>query len=192
MGGNIITGITVPKIDRLAVNGLLGVHDSLAYKINEIEKHHHNWERWMAAAAVPAGETHIADRIGVNQTAFQLDGGDDTWGAWAQILGSSDTPVMTGGAMFDIHRIIVSTTERSGAAHAVQVAFGATAAAALIAETYSSVLFVSSAAHAGEAIPVMIRVDRNDIGTKVWARVWVVGQNTGTMDFFYGIHEYPG
>jgi len=27
-------------------------------------------------------------------------------------------------------------------------------------------------------------------GTKAWARVWVDGQDTGTVTFFLGIHEY--
>lgn len=34
--------LNIPKIDELAVNGLAGVHDSLAYRVEEIEKHLHN------------------------------------------------------------------------------------------------------------------------------------------------------
>ena len=43
------------KIDNQAVDGLLGVKDSLAYKIHEIEKHLHNREFWFGANTAPSG-----------------------------------------------------------------------------------------------------------------------------------------
>ena len=66
------------------------------YGIFEIERHFHSYERWYEAAASPSGETHIADRIGSGSGAFQIDAGNDDWGLWVQVLGSSDTPADTG------------------------------------------------------------------------------------------------
>ena len=68
-----MTYLQNPKIDNLAADGLLGVEDSLAYKIAEVEKHFHNWERWIGLAAIPdtpqalrgrASYTSIAARRG--------------------------------------------------------------------------------------------------------------------------------
>ena len=93
-------------IDHAATAGLAGTRNSLAYRIHEIERHLHSWERWFAAAAVAVGETHVADRINDSQTPFRLDGGNDTWGSWVQILGSTDLPVIVGRAKYDIHKLV--------------------------------------------------------------------------------------
>ena len=36
----------INKIDSGAVDGLLGVPGSLAYKMGTLERHHHNYEKW--------------------------------------------------------------------------------------------------------------------------------------------------
>lgn len=182
---------TSPKIDDQAVNGLLGVENSLAYEVNEIEKHIHNWERWMAAAAVPAGETHVADSISDSQTPFQADAGNDTWGAWLQVLGSSDTPVITAMVKYDLHRLLVVSHEFNNNLYLMQLAFGTSGAAALAAGTYTEVTEVTGGGNT-ELGPVDILDRRRDAGTKTWVRIWAVGQNTGTLDFLVGIHEYAG
>jgi hypothetical protein len=43
--GEIVSTTAINKIDALAVNGLSGVADSLAYKVDEIEHHLHNSEQ---------------------------------------------------------------------------------------------------------------------------------------------------
>ena len=86
------------KIDDLATAGLLGVVNSLAYRVHEIERHLHSGARWFETAAVPDGEVHVADSIGSGAGAFQIDAGNDTWGAWVQVLGSEDTPTVAGKA----------------------------------------------------------------------------------------------
>ncbi len=190
MGGNIIEGL-VPKIDQLAVNGLTGVENSLAYEVSEVENHIHNRERWMAAAAVPAGETHIADPVTDSQTSFQVDGGNDTWGPWVQMLGSSDTPVTVGMTMFDLRRLLIVSHERNNNVYLLQIAFGASGAAALAAGTYTEMSLVTGGGTT-EVGPVELIGRRQDAASKGWVRTWAVGQNTGTLDFLIGLHEYPG
>ena len=180
-----------PKVDEVAVNGLTGVEGSLAYHVEELDRHHHNYERWMAAAAVPVGETHIADSISDNQTAFQADGGNDTWGAWVQILGSDDTPVRTAQEKFDLQRLLVVDHEHNTNCYLVQIGFGASGAAALAAGTYTEITLVTGAGST-EVGPIDMISRRQDKETKAWARVWAVGKNTGTLDFLVGIHEYEG
>lgn len=181
----------VDKIDDAPTNGLLGVEDSLAYRVHETERHLHSFERWFGAAAVPVGETHVADRIGDTTTAFQVDGGNNTWGSWVQILGSNDTPAVLGGTSFDGHRWLVTAVERANAIHFIQVAAGASGAAGLAAGTYSEFV-VKPITTQARSFPGTIQSRRIPAGTKVWVRIWAVGQNTGTVNFFFGIHEYEG
>jgi hypothetical protein len=183
--------IGMPKIDSLATDGLDGVEDSLAYRVHEIERHLHNWERWFGAAGVPSGEVHVADRIGTTSTAFQADAGNVTWGAWLQILGSSDTPDTAGMEKYDLHRIQVTAVERINSVHFVQLTFGTSGAAGLAAGEYTEFVFHPQG-QTGQRLPVPILDRRYDAGAKAWIRVMVPGQNTGTMDFFFGLHEYPG
>ena len=181
-----------PKIDQQEVDGLLGTHNSLAYKVHEIERHLHSYERWFAGAAVPVGETHVADRISDSQTPFQADGGNDTWGSWVQILGSTDLPVIAGRVKFDPHEILVVDMQRADTIHLLQIAFGASGAAALASLDFTELVFKSSTPAPVTVVPIRLQTRRKNVDTKVWARVWSVGQVSGTVDFFYGLHEYEG
>lgn len=178
------------KIDSAATNGLLGVEDSLAYRIGEVERHLHSYESWFGAAVVPNGEIHVADRIGTTAASFQADAGNDTWGTWLQILGSSDTPARAGNVKFDLHRIVFTAAERTGV-HFIQISYGASGAAGLAAGEYTEIVLVEPL---GTAVPSPVDLNdrRSDAGTKTWLRVFVPGQNTGTLNFFIGVHEYEG
>ena len=184
-------GENPPKIDDEATDGLLGEVDSLAYRVAEIERHHHNWERWFEAAATPSGETHVADRMGEGGGSFQVDAGNDDWGAWVQILGSDDTPVVEGNAFVDAHRVAFTAQERNNQVYFLQFALGVSGAAALAAGTYSEfVLRTGSGASVVEPVAMLTR--RFASSTKLWARTKAPGANTGTIDFCIGVHEYEG
>lgn len=183
-----IDGFT-EKIDDLAVDGLLGVSNSLAYKVQEIEVHLHSGGRWFEKATSASGETHTADIIGVGSGAFQLDAGNDDWGSWVQILGSSDTPATAGNAFFDPHEILINGTERI-ATYFIQFARGASGQAGYDAGTYTE-LVMGSDTNKFKSI-TKVQTGRAPAGSKVWARCMCPGQNTATLDFFIGIHEYKG
>ena len=169
--------------------GLLGVHNSTDYRVAEIERHLHSGARWFGAAVTPSGETHAADAIGTTSSPFQIDGGNDTWGAWSLMFGSDDTPVRSGNAYFDPHQIVVKDTENSSV-YFVQFSRGATGAAGLAAGTYTE--FVYSATVQKETGVLIVQTGRAPVGSLIWARCWSVGDNTGTIDFFLGLHEYEG
>jgi len=179
------------RIDVEATNGLAGVRNSLAYRTHEIERHFHSRERWLGAAVTPSGETHVADHIGTSKTAFQIDAGNDDWGAWVQVLGSEDTPVISGSLYFDPHRIIVTAVERANQVYFVQLAQGTSGSVALSAGAYSDTV-VQLTSTAPRAQPFVVQARRIAAGTKGWVRCLCVGQNTGTMSFYFGIHEYEG
>lgn len=182
----------VDKIDDLATLGLAGVHNSLAYRVQEIERHLHSYEHWFGAAVIPDGEGHQADHIGDTTTAFQVDAGNNTWSAWLQILGSEDTPhAMSNMAYYDMHRLAIVSVERANATHFVQIGFGISAAAALAADTITEFVFRPQTVQGSEMI-VEVQMRRLAVGTKAWFRAWAVGADTGTLSFFFGTHEYEG
>jgi hypothetical protein len=152
----------------------------------ETEHHVHGWEDWGGLAAVPAAETHRVDFDVM--TPFQMDAGNDTWGSWLQIVGSSDTPVRSGNVKFDIHRILITDVERDLTITRIQIGCGASGADSLAAGTYTE--FMITPQKNARSNPFDIMMKRCSVGEKVWARCWVNGQNTGTVDFFFGIHEY--
>lgn len=180
------------KVDELAVDGLLGTSNSLAYKVHEIEKHFHNQEKWLGVAAAPSGETHVADVMTGTTIPFALTSGVSDFGNWVQVLGSADTPLVAGQARFDAHRLLVTGTD-STAAFIIQVAAGESAdlAAKVAALDYTSAMYIS-ATNSNDSGVEDIMSSRVPAGVKVWARVACVGQSTKTLNLYFGIHEYAG
>ena len=153
-------------------------------KVYEIERHLHNRETWFGAAAVP-GANHFGDTD--IMACYQSTSGNDAYGAWLQILGSDDTPVVAGSQKFDFHDILICdvVATADNALHKVQVGTGAAAAQVDITE------FEFIPLRGGVALPISIMCPDIDVDTNVWVRHWVDSLNAQTMDFKAGIHEYP-
>lgn len=177
------------KVFDQPTDGLGETYNSLAYRVAEIERHLHSGARWFETASVPSGETHVADSIGDGAGSFQMDAGNNLWGNWIQILGSSDTPTVSGKLYFDPHQFIVEDTERAST-YFLRIARGATGAAGLAAGTYSE--FVYGATVQKDTGIIVVQTGRAPAGSKLWAQCKCPGQNTGTINFFFGIHEYEG
>ena len=180
----------IDKIDFLRTNGLLGVNNSLAYRTHEIERHFHSNERWFGAAVVPAGTTHVADRIGVGVVAFTIDAGNNNWGNWLQVLGSTDTPADPGNVEMDAHRLLVTNAERN-ATYFVQFAAGVTGVAGLAALTFTEITF-QPLSNQIDSAPLNMQSRRALCGTNIWARCMCPLQDTAQLSFFVAIHEYEG
>lgn len=158
-------------------------------EVVEIERHLHSAGSWFGVAAVPNGEIHVADRIGTATSPLQIDAGNNTWGTWTQILGSSDTPARTGQLYFDPHEMAIVATEKAGT-YFIQFARGTSGAAGYAAGTYTELVYESDAVGAKAAGITNIQTGRAPAGSKLWARCMVPGENTATIDFYIGIHEY--
>jgi hypothetical protein len=155
-----------------------------------IERHNHSNERWYEVATTPIGETHVADRLGDNGgTTFQIDAGDNDWGDWLQILGSEDTPTVTSNNNLDLHKILITGVERT-ALYDIQIACGETGAGALADGTYTEFPFKASQV-GGKEQPLIFKQMRTQVRCKIWARCKCPGYNTATMNFLFGLHEYP-
>lgn len=158
-------------------------------KLDSSLGHIHNIEKWFGAAVTPNAEIHTADNIDVATTWFTADAGNNAWGSWLQIFGSSDTPNQVGKTLFDFHRLYVTAIERGGLSHFIQIGWGATGAAALSAGNYTEIVYKPVSAANAES-PIQIICKRIPAGTKVWIRVRIPTADTGTFSFFAGIHEY--
>ena len=178
------------KIDSATTDGLAGTSNSLAYRVHEVERHFHSYENWFGAAAVPSGETHVADRIGQGINPFSIDAGNLTWGSWVQIIGSSDTPARGASPKYDLHKVLFTATERN-VVYFFQLAFGDSGAAGLAAGDYTESVFIPTSNQIDSG-PVIIQDRRKDAGTKAWARCLSLASDTGTMSFYFGLHEYEG
>lgn len=178
------------KIDNAPVDGLTGVANSLAYRVALTSRQFDNYEYWHEVAATPSGETHVADRVGDGAGAFRIDAGNDDWGAWVQLIGSTDTPVKSGNTHYSFHELFVQEAEKS-ATYFVQIGFGESGAAAAAADEVAEIVFVGTLG-AGNAAALPIMSKRQAVGTKAWARCKTPGENTAYLDIFYGLHEYEG
>ena len=189
----------VNKIDAEAVDGLAGVNNSLAYKVHEIEKHFHNCERWIGEPAVRDAEVDCHE-VATTQP-FQTDAGDGTTDAYTEgygtplcVLGTGYTSLCCGtNTKFDLHRMQIHTTQNTAdkLIHRIQIIWGTgTVGDAITANQITEVL-ADPDDGGGKNAPFAIMMPRGTIGTtKVWVRHWVDNLNTGTMDFFLGLHEY--
>ena len=164
-----------------------GLEREILNQVDEIEKHLHSAGSWFEQATTPNAEIHVADRIGDGAGAFQMDAGNDDWGAWCQVLGSGDTPARAGQNFFDPHEMVVSATEKT-ATYFVQIARGDSGAAGFAAGMYTE--FVYAAGTVKFTGILAVQTGRAPAGSKIWARCKAPGEDTATMDFYIGLHEY--
>ena len=183
-----------PQISRRAVPGLAGTEDSLGYDVAEIEYHLHNTERWLGKLAVQTATDWADSNI---STPFHAISGNNAYGSdpndEAQVLGTADTPVQAGMVRYDPHEILVVACSVTTPVK-VRAVFGTgTMAAAIAAGQYSERMFhLDPAAASGQGVPVPLMMPRCAAGTcKLWMQFWSVTDNA-TIDFYLGLHEYPG
>jgi hypothetical protein len=172
---------------------LTGTSNSLAYKVHEIERHFHGRERWRGKKAVQT-ETDWADDV---LTPFRAISGNNTYGADANdealVLGTDDTPTMSGNTRYDLHRLMMVGAS-SSTAYKLRFVYGSgTMADAITAGQFSELVIMSDPA--AQQVPhdvFDVMMPRGTCGTtKVWVQAWNATDNA-TIDFLIGLHEYEG
>ena len=184
-------------IDQIATLGLAGVHNSLAYRVHEIEKHLHSPSRCFGKSADQSGNDWALTISGAGMpTVYRAISGNATYGAddndEAKLIGTDDSG-QTGMVKFDLHLIFVSAASAT-TVYGLRIVWGTgTMADAITAEQYSEILMRRNPG-GGEnhIVPVLLQMPRLTWGThKVWLQVKNATDNA-TFDFYIGLHEYQG
>lgn len=160
--------------EREASPGLAdAVHNSLAYRVAEIERHIHSWEHWLPAALTPV-------------TAIS---GDNTWGDAVALIAAGDTPIIAGSVYHDLHRMYI-TDVSVNTTYRIRLIAGASAAAGLAAGTYTEFM-MRAVTTTNDRTSVEVQSKRIASATPWWVQVWNA-TNGATLSLFVGIHEYEG
>ena len=161
-------------------------------EVTEIEHHIHNRERWFGKTG---SQTATDWGTLASLTAYTAISGSGTWGAdendEAQLLGTADTPAITGMAKFDLHRLFMVAFS-AATVYYIRIVWGTgTMADAITAGQYSDVPVATNVTPANKATgsPIDIIMPRIAAGTKVWAQCMNATDNA-TVTFLIGLHEY--
>lgn len=173
-----------------------GVLEDIDDHQNIVMHHLHNFEIWYGLLT-PAAGGKVAQENLIPFRATTGAGSANTFGTAVLVLDTNDTPVASGGAFFDMHRVFIfnvqtarvfkmrilySYNPRTGATYA-------DAAAALAARNYTDLGFKVDAVNA-DGVPVDMIGARVPSGTKVWVQVACDNATATWVDFQIGLHEY--
>ena len=187
------------KIDKASTLGLVGSSNSLAYRVHEIEKHFHNFERWFGKSADQSGVNPWASSLSTTgmRTAFRAISGSSAFGAdandEAQCWGLNDT-LSVGGIIqtkLDFHQLFVTASSVTTVWY-LRIVYGSgTLSDAITSGQYTEFPLVADAAQNGSIdIIVPIMMPRITIGIH---KIWIQGKNVtdnATIDFLIGVHGY--
>ena len=165
------------KIDIRATDGLLGAENSLAFRIEEIEKHFHNKERWYGRGAGNLAEEN-------NTTAWSIASGAPagTFGTLTQLSVPNTFPQVK----YDVHRIFISGVGSNNNTYLIRFSCGPTLA------TVSTITTVPyRVATPSQIFPIEAMFPRQPTTHGLW--VSVASANAGSaIDFIIGLHTYVG
>jgi len=170
----------------------VGRLDSAEAESYEAEKHIHGKERWFGKTVVQTATDWGTES---SLTPYVAISGEGTWGIGATdealVLGTADTPVITGMTKFDAHMIFAITLS-SDTPYICRLVWGTgTMDAAVTALQYSTFVLqnIVTGSKAG-GVPIAVMMPRLNCGVD---QVWLQCMNATddeTLDFFIGIHEY--
>jgi hypothetical protein len=153
-----------------------------------VQDHFHNRARFLGARAGWDGTNEVNAASNDSLTPFLIDAGNDTWGGSYCILGTGDTPVIAGKALWDFRWITITQTERN-TLYRIRFAWGADYASAIAAGDFTEWEFIPLSG-GQDSGPIEVEITRRPAGTKLFAATWCLGANTGTISFTIGLHEY--
>lgn len=168
------------------------VQDSLSVALREareVANHVHGRGQFFGRHATQAGNVWaLWDTLG---TFHCTAGTGMAWGDTIKVLGSSDTPKISGMTYFDLHRVFLSMNS-SDSLYAARLIYGATnASVELAAGHYVSFPFkFDSSAQISSGEPFEITMPRIPAGQKVWVQI-KCKQDNATAKFLFSLHEYP-
>lgn len=185
------------KIDKLVVDGLSGVNNSLAYKVEEIEKHLHSAGRWLGASAGNIGPGLLTSLLPFILTSNASSG---VYGTAVEIFdGTEDYDLPFTVVYADPHQLFVHDVSNDGI---FKIRFAnsryngstdtyANMAEAVAAKFYTEVkVIIADDKKPSTAIP--IQTGRMRVGSTLWAQVMHDTASAETIEFTLGMHGYKG
>lgn len=166
--------------------------DTIETTVINIDADRHNPFRFCGKTADQSGNNWGED----NLTPYQAISGLGVYGAdandEAKVIGTDDTPILTGSISYDVHSIQIADTSLN-TEFKMRIIWGTgTMAAAITADQFSELMFKFDATNPQQsaAIPVRINMPSVAVGTfKIWAQVKNATDNA-TCDFFVGMTEF--
>ena len=158
-----------------------------------VEEHFHNVEYWFGSDVTYDGAvspTSAGSRA--SMIPYTITSGNDDYGDWVPLLGSTDTPIKTGYTQYDAHRISLVGVETRQVTHRLQFVCGDTASdadACVVISDVSELIITPYDIKAQDRISHLIDT-RSTAGDPFWCRSWVAGMNGDNLQLFLGIHEY--
>ena len=170
------------KVDEKAVLGLLGIHNSLAYKVHEIEKHFHNREHWFGKSAV---DTFLDPDV---LTEWQVTAGDGSaFGDAIQLSNGDEIESGSATKYYDMHKILVTAVSATSKIYKLQFLYGT----GVVGDATIATEVVGYFPATGKSAAIPFIMPRITCNNKVWIKA-ACETNGGTIDFIVGLHIYQG
>jgi len=158
----------------------------------EVAHHFHTLERWYGISADQSGNDWAADTL----NPFQAISGNGDYGSdandEAKVLGTDDTPFITGEITYDLHRILIVDVSED-TEYKLRVVYDDTdMATGIAAGRYTEVMvnFDSTNPQQSAGVPVDLLMPKLTAGLyKVWIQCKNATDNA-TIDFYVGGHGY--
>ncbi len=177
--------VDTSKIDDLAVDGLAGVQNSLAYYAAIIENHNHNREYWYGkdsadtffnATSATAWQMASSATVNTFGPSIQLSNGDEV---------ESGDPTK----YYDLHEIYVKTASVQDKVYRIEFTY-ATGGTAGQAAVLTEILYVK-ADNKLDSSPVELISPRITCDNKLWCKL-ACETGSGTLSLLVGLHTYDG
>ncbi len=158
--------------------------------VNDIEADVHSSIFLYSRKAVQTG-TSKADTSAVAFYPFVLTAAaDSTYGAAVQVLGTADTPRVSGNTTFHVAGFMVEAVN-SNTIYKVRLVWGASVAAGLAASQFTETWVFGDTANPQQSQPTAIAVHMSEVavGTEVWIQI-ANASGAQTMDLAIDIAEH--
>ncbi len=165
-------------------NGV-AIQDTLSAILAHLDQHDHGRHWLMSKKALQTGSSK-ADSLALSFYDFDLTAdADSTFGTPVQLLGSSDTPVVSGFTLFDVHEVVI-TAVNSDTLYKLRLAWGASSEIGVAANDYTDLWIwgdttnPQSVSNSG----LEVQIPSLAAGTLLWASIAnAAGGQTMSMKF---------
>jgi len=172
-----------------AINaGGQGTAINRTYALAQHLDHEFHGRQWLMHADQTPSGTSFADTLSLGFYPFTVTAAaDSNFGTAIQIIGSDDTPIISGNKIFHMHAIMV-TAVNSNSLYKMRIAWGASNAAGVAAGDYQDLWLFGDDTNPQQVSPTSTRAGMRtiDVGTSVWVSI-ANAAGAQTMDFVFTI-----